>query len=210
MVMLLYSSAAQAHVRPGELSRLWRSNHALYYLGLGFQHILPAGTDHILFILTLFLLSPKLKAILWQATAFTLAHSITLGLSLYHVLRLSPAIIEPLITLSILVVALENVCSPKLRPARIGLVFLFGLVHGLGFAGALQRIGLPRADFLKCLLMFNLGVEAGQVTVILLAYLLIARWFRDKSYYRKWIVIPASVVIAFIALCWTVQRIISK
>ena len=116
-------------------------------------------------------------------------------------------IIEPLIALSILYVALENIFSPRLKPSRIGIVFLFGLVHGLGFAGALAEMGLPKNAYFTSLIMFNVCVELGQLTVILAAWFLLAKWFSKKGYYRSRIVIPLSVVIVLIASFWTIQRI---
>jgi hypothetical protein len=196
-----------AHVIVGELEKMSGTRAALVYLQLGYQHILPLGFDHILFVLTLFLLSPRLKPVLWQATAFTVAHSVTLGLAMYHLITPPARIVEPLIAVSILYVALENVFSPRLKPARIGVVFLFGLVHGMGFAGALGRLGLPQSSYLLSLVMFNLGVELGQLTIILLAFFLLGKWFGDKPWYRRRVVIPLSVVIAATAAFWTVQRI---
>jgi len=204
---VLISQSLWAHVIVGELDKLSRADAALVYLQLGYQHILPLGFDHILFVLSLFLLSPRLKPVLWQATAFTVAHSVTLGLAMYHVISVPSKIIEPLIALSILLVALENIFSPRLKASRIGVVFLFGLVHGLGFAGALGQLGLPQHAYLLSLVMFNLGVELGQLTVILLAYFLLARWFGAKPYYRMVVVIPLSVIIALVAGFWTVERI---
>ena len=196
-----------AHVIVGELEKMSGTHAALVYLKLGYQHILPLGFDHILFVLSLFLLSPRLKPVLWQATAFTIAHSVTLGLAMYHVIKPPSNIVEPLIALSILYVALENIFSPRLKASRIGVVFLFGLVHGLGFAGALGKLGLPQNAYLISLVMFNLGVELGQITVILTAYFLLARPFGQKPYYRTRVVIPLSILIAVIAAFWTVQRI---
>ncbi|MEO6852124.1 MAG: HupE/UreJ family protein [Mucilaginibacter sp.] len=207
ILMLLISQPLWAHVVVGELEKMSKSDAAFVYLGLGYTHILPLGFDHILFILSLFLLSPKLKPVLWQATAFTVAHSVTLGLAMYHVITPPAKIVEPVIALSIMYVALENIFSPKLKTSRIGVVFLFGLVHGMGFAGALGHLGLPKDAYLTCLVMFNLGVELGQLTVILSAYFLLAKWFGDKPYYRKRIVIPLSVIISVIAAYWTVQRL---
>jgi hypothetical protein len=204
---MLISGPLCAHVIVGELDKMSRADAVLIYLQLGYQHILPQGFDHILFVLSLFLLSPKLKPVLWQATAFTVAHSVTLGLAMYHVINPPTKIVEPLIALSIMYVALENIFSPRLKASRIGVVFLFGLVHGLGFAGALGQLGLPSNAYLLSLVMFNVGVELGQLTVILLAYFLLARWFGKKPYYRKAIVIPLSGIIALIAAFWTVQRI---
>lgn len=196
-----------AHVIVGELEKLSTARAALLYLKLGYTHILPLGFDHILFVLCLFLLSPKLKPVLWQATAFTIAHSVTLGLALYHVITPPAHIVEPLIAISILYVALENIFSRELRPARIGVVFIFGLVHGMGFAGALGQLGLPPTAYLLSLVLFNLGVELGQLTIILSAFLLLGRWFGDKPWYRTRIVIPLSVVIAAVAAWWTIQRL---
>jgi len=180
---------------------------AWLYLLLGFKHILPLGFDHILFILSLFLLSPKLKPILWQSTAFTLAHTVTLGMAMYGFIKPSPALVEPLIALSILYIALENIFSPRLKASRIIVVFLFGLIHGMGFAGVLQELGLPEKSYLTSLVMFNVGVEAGQVGIILAAWFLVARWFKDPTGYRRYIVVPLSVIIAATALFWTIQRI---
>jgi hypothetical protein len=207
LLLMLMSQPLWAHVIVGELEKMSKSQAALVYLGLGYKHILPLGFDHILFILSLFLLSPKLKPLLWQATAFTVAHSVTLGLAMYHVITPPAKIVEPVIALSILYVALENIFSPKLKKSRIGVVFLFGLVHGMGFAGALGHLGLPKNAYLTCLVMFNVGVELGQLTVILTAWFLLAKWFGDKPYYRKYIVIPLSAIICCVAAFWTVQRL---
>lgn len=206
-MMLCIMQPIWAHVIPGELEKMSRTDAATLYLELGYLHILPLGFDHILFILSLFLLSPKLKTVLWQATAFTVAHSVTLGLAIYQIITPPTKIIEPLIAISIMYVSLENIFSPRLKASRIAVVFLFGLVHGMGFAGALGQIGLPKKDYLLSLVMFNAGVELGQVTIILLAYFLLAKWFGDKPYYRKAIVIPISILIAVTAGFWTVQRI---
>jgi len=179
---------------------------ARQYLALGFSHIVPDGLDHILFVLGLFLLGNRLKPLLIQVTAFTLAHSITLGLSLYGIFRLPPAIVEPLIALSIAFVAVENICTPKLQPWRPFVVFGFGLIHGLGFAGVLTSFGLVRQQFALALVTFNAGVELGQLFVITLAFLAVG-WWRQKPWYRSVIVIPASSLIAATGLFWTVQRI---
>ena len=184
-----------------------KTDAALIYLQLGYQHIIPQGFDHILFVLSLFLLSPKLKPLLFQATAFTVAHSVTLGLVMYHVITPPANIVEPVIALSILFVAFENIISPKLKASRIGIVFLFGLVHGMGFANSLGQLGLPQNSYLTSLIMFNVGVELGQISVILLAFFLMGKWFGERPWYRNIIVIPMSILIATIACFWTVQRI---
>jgi hypothetical protein len=196
-----------AHIIPGELDKMSKTDAAILYLELGYLHILPLGYDHILFVLGLCLLSPKLKPLLLQATAFTVAHSVTLGLSMYHIISVPSRITEPLIAVSIIYVALENIFSPRLKASRIGIVFLFGLIHGMGFAGALGQIGLPQNAYLLSLIMFNVGVELGQITVILLAYILFSKWPGGSQNYRKKVVIPLSILIAIVAGYWTIERI---
>ena len=177
------------------------------YLVLGFTHILPKGLDHILFVLGLFLLAVRLRPLLTQVTAFTVAHTITLALTMYGVVGLSSRVVEPLIALSIVYVAVENVLQPELRPSRVALVFAFGLLHGMGFAGVLSELGLPRRSFLEALVSFNVGVEAGQLTVIALAALAVGR-FRDRPWYRRRVVVPASCAIAAVGAYWSVQRLL--
>lgn len=179
------------------------------YLVLGYTHILPKGTDHILFVLGLFLLSAHVKPVLLQVTAFTVAHSITLGLSIYGVLSLPPAIVEPLIALSIAYVAVENLVTGRLHAWRVLVVFLFGLLHGLGFAGVLRELGLPRSQFLTALLSFNVGVEIGQLTVIAAAALLL--WpALGRDWYRPRVAIPLSIAIALVGLYWTIARTVGS
>ena len=162
IILFLMSQSLLAHDVVGELENMSRKDAAILYGRLGFEHIIPLGFDHILFVLSLYLLSPKLKPVLWQATAFTVAHSITLGLAMFNVITPSPAIVEPIIALSIMYVGLENIISPSLKKSRIGIVFLFGLVHGMGFANALGSLGLPQNSYLTSLIMFNVGVELGR------------------------------------------------
>jgi hypothetical protein len=176
------------------------------YLALGYTHILPRGLDHILFVLGIFLLSRKLKPVLAQVTAFTVAHTLTLALTIYKVVSLPSSIVEPLIALSIVYVAVENLLTRELKPRRIFLVFTFGLLHGMGFAGVLSELGLPRSEFLPALISFNLGVEAGQLTVIAAAFLLLGLPFRRRSWYHARVVVPASCAIAAVGLVWSVQR----
>lgn len=176
------------------------------YLFMGFEHIIPQGWDHILFILCIFFLNTDLKKIALQATMFTLAHSITLGLAMYGVIRPPVHIIEPLIALSIVFLAVENLLSDRVKPWRIVMVFLFGLVHGMGFAASIAGVGMPRYAFAEALVAFNVGVELGQLTIILLMYFLVARNFSAKPWYRRAIVIPVSVLIGLVACYWTVER----
>jgi len=209
LLLFFFSLAlpASAHVAVQELDNLNKTDAAALYLVLGFKHILPLGLDHIFFVMSLFLLSPTLKPIVLQSTAFTVAHSVTLCLAAYNVINPPARIIEPLIALSIVYVALENIYSPRLKASRLGIVFAFGLVHGLGFAGALAEMGLPKNAYFTSLIMFNVGVELGQLTIILSAYFLLAKWFSQKPWYRRNIVVPLSFFIAVVAAIWTVQRI---
>jgi hypothetical protein len=179
---------------------LWR------YLTLGVTHILPHGLDHVLFVAGLALLSPRLLPLLAQVTAFTLAHTLTLALSSYGVVSLPARVVEPLIALSIVYVGLENAVSPRLRRSRLALVFAFGLLHGLGFAGVLGEAGLPEGHRLKALLAFNVGVEVGQVAVIALVALALALWSRAGGE-RRAAVRPASLAIAATGLFWAVTRL---
>ncbi len=177
------------------------------YLVLGFEHILPKGLDHILFVLALYLLSARLGPLLWQVTAFTVAHSVTLALAMYDVVALPPRIVEPLIAVSIAHIAVENLFTSELKPWRPAVVFAFGLLHGLGFAGVLKELGLPRREFLTALITFNVGVELGQVTVIALA-LAATGFLRRRAWYRRAIVMPASGGIALVGVYWAFTRAI--
>ncbi len=176
------------------------------YVQSGFEHILPKGLDHILFILGLFLFSTRLKSLLWQVTMFTLAHTITLGLAMNNIINVPAAIVEPLIALSIAYVAIENILFHHLNKGRLIIVFIFGLLHGLGFASVLSDFGMPKDDFISALISFNIGVELGQLSVIAAAYLLLSHWFKDRQQYRRWVVIPGSAIIALVGLYWAVDR----
>lgn len=171
----------------------------------GFQHILPYGLDHILFIVGLFLFSRKLKPLLWQVTMFTVAHSCTLILATLGYIELSAAIVEPLIALSIAYIALETIFFQQLKKHRLAIIFMFGLLHGLGFASVLNDFGMPHDYFIQALLSFNLGVEIGQLTIVIIAWLL-CYWVKSERAYRRFIVIPLSLSIACIALYWTWER----
>ena len=179
------------------------------YLKLGFLHIVPEGLDHILFVLGLVLLSRRLRPLLAQVTCFTVAHTVSLGLSASGLVSLPSSIVEPAIALSIVYVAVENILRRDLERSRLILVFAFGLLHGLGFAGVLAELGLPRTQFFTALFSFNLGVEAGQLTVIAAALLLAALPFGRRDWYRRRVVVPASAAIAAVGLFWSVQRLLA-
>ena len=182
------------------------SETAWQYFGLGYTHILPNGIDHILFVVGIFLLSVRWRSILLQVSTFTIAHSITLGLTMYGIVSLPARVVEPMIALSIAYVAVENLLTSELKPWRLALVFSFGLLHGMGFAGVLRELGLPRSEFLTALVTFNVGVEAGQLSVIVLALAGVTYWRSNRPTYRRFVVQPVSLAIALVGLYWTVQR----
>lgn len=205
--LLLLATTAQAHTINYALDKAPAGNVFWYYLKLGYMHILPNGFDHILFVIGLCLLSTKVSTILWQATAFTVAHSITLALSMKNIIVAPSAVVEPIIALSILFVAVENMLITRLSPWRILIVFMFGLIHGMGFASALNEIGLPSDKFFLSIFSFNVGVELGQITVILATFALVIIPFHKIKNYKQRVVYPLSIIIALIALYWTIQRV---
>ncbi|MEJ7625946.1 MAG: HupE/UreJ family protein [Ferruginibacter sp.] len=207
-VLLFAMNNGFGHTINYELENAPGSHVFWYYFKLGILHIVPYGLDHILFVVGLCLLNNKIKSMLWQATAFTVAHSITLVLSMKNIVVAPPAIIEPIIALSILFIAIENLITSELKPWRIILVFCFGLVHGLGFASALNEVGLPRDNFITSLFAFNVGVEAGQVLIISAIFLLLIIPFSKKWWFKRRVVYPLSVLIGLIALYWTIERFI--
>ena len=207
--LLFASVVVQAHVIDYELDPKPAGNVFIDYLLEGYRHIIPLGLDHILFVLCVFFLNTSLRKIILQATMFTIAHSITLGLAMYGLIKPPSAIVEPLIAASIVALALENIFSNKVKPWRMAMVFLFGLVHGMGFAGALDELGMPQYAFATALAGFNIGVELGQLSIILAMYFLVAKTMGNKSWYRSRIVIPVSILIALVAGYWTIERIIA-
>jgi hydrogenase/urease accessory protein HupE len=204
---LLPATQLYAHTINYALERAPVQNVVWFYLKLGVRHIIPMGLDHILFVVSLCLLSTRIKTILWQATAFTVAHSITLALSMKNIIAAPGPVVEPIIALSILFVAVENILLDKLKPWRVLVVFMFGLVHGMGFASALNEIGLPRNQFFTSILAFNTGVELGQIAVITLTFLLLIIPLGQKPWYKKRVVYPLSGLIGCIAAFWTIQRV---
>ena len=128
------------------------------YTQLGFKHIIPKGLDHILFVLALFLLSSRLKPLILQVSIFTLAHTITLFLGVLDIIKIPSIIVEPIIALSICFIAIENLFTENLKKMRPYIIFIFGLLHGLGFAGVLNEIGISDSLFISSLISFNIGV----------------------------------------------------
>ena len=207
VIFAVISITASAHTINYALENKPTQDVAWFYLKLGFAHIIPDGLDHILFIVALCLLSTKIKTIIWQATAFTVAHTITLALSMKNVIAAPPDLIEPIIALSICFVALENLLVSGLKVWRVLLVFAFGLIHGMGFASSLNEIGLPRNQFFTSIVSFNAGVELGQIAIIALIFSTLVYFFGKKHWYKKAIVYPLSIAIALIAGFWTLERL---
>ncbi|WGW02834.1 HupE/UreJ family protein [Tropicibacter oceani] len=173
------------------------------YIPVGFDHILPKGLDHILFVLGLFFLSTRLGPLLWQISAFTLAHTVTLALGALGYVNIPGSIVEPIIAASIVYVAVENIVSDKLHKWRPAVIFVFGLLHGLGFASVLGEFGLPEAQFVPALIGFNVGVEIGQLTVIALAFLLVVlaqRTIEGDVDIRTGQIVYAGLALVFVGL----------
>lgn len=179
------------------------------YIVQGFVHILPRGLDHILFVLALFLFAKSFSTLLWQVSAFTLAHTITLALGIYGIVQLPSSIVEPLIALSILYVAIENVYRAKsttVSHTRMPVIFAFGLLHGLGFASVLSDVGLPESQYALSLISFNIGVELGQLSVIVIAFLCLAPIMK-KQWYQSTVVKALNIGIAITAAYWVIERV---
>lgn len=177
------------------------------FIKAGFEHIIPQGLDHILFVLGLFFSSLKFRSLIIQVTAFTLAHSITLALAAVGVVKLQLSLVEPLIFLSIIWVAIENTIFKQTTKWRPLVIFGFGLLHGLGFAALLTQYGLPKDNFISLLLAFNVGVELGQLAVLIMAFILVRAIFR-KSQNKNQLKIPASIIIGLVGLYWFVDSLI--
>lgn len=180
----------------------------LRYVAVGFDHIVPKGLDHILFVLGLFFFSTRLRPLLLQVSAFTFAHTVTLAAAALGLVRVPAAVVEPVIAASIVFVAVENVLSQGESRWRPLLVFGFGLLHGLGFASVLGEFGLPAEGFLAALIGFNVGVEIGQIAVIAAAYALLAYWMRPPAPQFARISVIASIAIAAVGLYWVGERIV--
>jgi hypothetical protein len=182
------------------------------FIELGFRHILPLGLDHILFIFAIFLNARGWASLLLQATTFTVAHTITLGLAAAGLIHAPAGLVEPLIALSIAVLAIEAVVFAKANVWRLPVIFGFGLFHGLGF-GELMKAYLTNADFATGLAGFTIGVELGQLAVlasaatVALAVRFILGVASKPQLYRPAFVQPAAGVIALVGLYWTIERL---
>lgn len=173
----------------------------------GILHIIPYGFDHILFVLGLFFFSYKLKPLLIQVTTFTIAHSITLILGGLGYVTISPVIVEAIIAASIIWIGVENLFRKSMNISRIGVIFCFGLLHGLGFASMFKLIGLEGTDYFLNLLSFNVGIEIGQI-ITLAPLIILIPLFNRLSWYRILIAIPASIIIALFGADMFIDRVL--
>jgi uncharacterized membrane protein len=158
-------------------------------------------------VLGLFFYAARWRPLLLQITIFTIAHSLTLALASRGLVSVPASIVEPVIAASIAYVALENIWRQKLHMSRLLIIFLFGLIHGLGFASVLAELGLPSGDFLLSLISFNVGVELGQIAVIAAAFMLRLCLPLSPDRYRRIIAIPASCMIGATGIWIVIERV---
>ena len=188
---------------------LTKINSFIKYLFLGIEHIIPKGLDHMLFIIGLFLFSNLIRPLLLQVSMFTIAHTITLVIASLSLINVNASIVEPLIALSIVYIGVENIFKKYSNTKiRYYVIFLFGLLHGLGFALVLKDVGLDYSNLLINLVSFNIGVEIAQIFILFLLFLTIGLFFSKKKYYKLIFQIPLSLFISLIAIYWFVERII--
>ena len=184
----------------GDLAAVFKSE-----VKRGFLHVLPLGLDHVLFVLGLFLMSRKWKPLIFQVTTFTLAHTITLWMASAGWVKLSPGVVEPVIAASIVFVAVENIVRRDYSHWRLLVVFIFGLIHVLGFAGVMSTRLDSTSSLVVGLLGINIGVELGQLAVIAFAFAA-TFWISSQEKYRKFVVVPGSILIALAGVWWVVER----
>jgi HupE / UreJ protein len=206
-------SAAPPAAEHGSSESRWE------FLREGIRHILT-GYDHVLFLLCLLLpsvmrrtpdgwrpverLSQAVLPIVGIVSAFTVAHSITLGLAAMKVVSLSPAFIEPAIAVTIILAALDNVW-PIFPVRRVVVTFFFGLIHGFGFAGVLAELNLPTSAFAWALLQFNVGLELGQLLIVVCVTALLFL-LRQRPHYRSWVIRGGSFAAILVGVLWLIER----
>ena len=171
----------------------------------GFLHVLPLGLDHVLFVLGLFLMSRHWKPLLFQVTTFTVAHTLTLWMASAGWVTLSPKVIEPIIAASIVAIAIENLIRSQYSHWRLLIVFVFGLIHGLGFAGVMSTRLDSTSSLVVGLLGINIGVELGQIAILAIAFVATC-WISNQVNYRKFVVVPGSILIALAGIWWVIER----
>jgi hydrogenase/urease accessory protein HupE len=175
------------------------------FFKLGMLHILT-GYDHLLFLLALLLRKQTFKQYAAIITSFTIAHSITISLAVLGVITLPSRFVEAVIAFSIVYVALENIFRKEIRH-RWGLTFIFGLIHGLGFANILKEMNIPKGDLAVALVNFNIGIEVVQLALVLLVLPLLTYMFKLKS--SKMIIRIGSIIVAALGAFWLIERLFS-
>ena len=196
-----FDSEAGSSSEPSRWALAWR------FLREGVSHIF-GGPDHVLFVIGLLLLGGSVKRLLKVVTAFTLAHSITLCLAATGTFTLPPALVEPIIALSIVAVGVESLLAkPGGYDARMLMAFGFGLIHGFGFAGALAEIGLPKTSLPIALGSFNAGVELGQLSIVLTVAPLLGLLSRRFPKAGRNAVVGGAVAVILMGIVWFLQRI---
>ncbi|MBE38363.1 MAG: hypothetical protein CMP50_06975 [Flavobacteriales bacterium] len=199
-------NAALKRLRMRRLGAMSFEKKFTIFTKAGFEHIIPKGFDHIVFVLGLFFSCLHFRALLLQVTAFTVAHSITLAFASIGLIKIPGSIVEPLIALSIVWIAIENCVFKKPTNWRYLVVFSFGLLHGLGFASVLSYYGLPKENFISLLLAFNIGVELGQLSILILAFLLM-NLLLTKRFQMDKVRFVSSIIIGAIGLFWLIERV---
>ena len=176
------------------------------FLIKGFEHVFPLGYDHILFMIALFLYNSRIKTAILQCSVFTIAHSLTLALTANRLIIPNSQLIEIGIAISIFIAGLENILPVINFSIRLLIIFLFGLMHGIGFAGALADIGIKNQEIIKVLAGFNIGVELAQASLIVILYFILSKPFLDAPWYNTFIKKPVSLIIASCGLFWAITR----
>lgn len=176
------------------------------FLIKGFEHVFPIGYDHILFMIALFLYNSRIKTAILQCTVFTIAHSLTLALTANRLIIPNSQLIEIGIAISIFIAGLENILPRVNFSIRLLIIFLFGLMHGIGFAGALADIGIKNQEIITVLAGFNIGVELAQASLIVILYFILSKPFLDAPWYNTFIKKPVSLIIASCGLFWAITR----
>lgn len=199
---VVYESSPEFEIGAGPAMAGNKLAGSLFLMGI--EHILT-GFDHLMFLFGVVLVAGRLRTLLLAVTAFTLAHSVTLGIATLGYWAPSPSLVEPAIALSIVYVGVEN-WFVRDASRRWMLTFPFGLIHGFGFAGALKEIALPAGQVPLALVSFNLGVEAGQI-MVLAVVLPILFWLRRRPWFERQGVRSASSLVAVSGLVWFFQRV---
>jgi hypothetical protein len=204
----LIDGASSGQIIIDEQETITKTHRALQFISIGFDHVIPLGWDHLLFIVGMAMSTLLWRRLLLLVTTFTLAHTLTLGLAMYGVVEVSARIVEPLIAFSISYVAIENILTKQSIRRKSLVVFLFGLIHGLGFASMLKDFDMHPESFLVTLVGFNVGVELAQIVTVLVVVVVLVLYKKFLPKYRQIVIVPTSLIIAIIGFWWGVERII--